>query len=177
MYDLNITGYMEENDLKQIELWASEVPSNGTIVEVGSFRGRSAICWAASCDPSVTVYCIDPFEVTEERGDDYEAFKENTGHLKNVISIRGISPYDIVYPGAPIDIFFLDAAHTNPSDLDNIEYFLPFIKKGGLLCGHDYNTSPGCMPPDVEANIKMLEERFNQPVTLYPGTLLWSFRM
>jgi hypothetical protein len=33
------------------------------------------------------------------------------------------------------------------------------------------------MPPDLEANIRMLEKRFNQPVTLYPGTLLWSFRM
>ncbi len=170
---------MEENDLKQIELWAAEVTANGTIVEVGSFRGRSAVCWASSCDPSVTVYCIDPFApgVTDDPSDDYEAFKANTGYLKNIISIKGVSPYNIVYSGDPIDIFFLDAAHTNPSDLDNIEYFLPFIKKGGLLCGHDYTPEEGGLTPDITANIKMLEQRFNQSVTHYPGTFLWSFRM
>ena len=176
MYDLNVTGWMEENDLKQIELWAQSVPAGGTIVEVGSYQGRSAVCWATSCDPSVTVYCIDPFTVTPTRND-YKEFIKNTEHLKNIIPIRGLSPYDISYPETPIDIFFLDAEHANPSDLDSLEYFIPFIKKGGLLCGHDYNTEPGCMPPDLEANVKMLEQRFNQPVTLYPGTLLWSFRV
>jgi predicted O-methyltransferase YrrM len=177
MYDLTIEGWMEENDLTQIEKWARSVPANGVIVEVGSFRGRSAVAWASSCDPSVTVYCIDIFENSNVRGDDYEFFKKNTSHLKNIISIKGDSPHGIVYPELPIDIFFLDAAHENPSDLNNIEYFLPFIKNGGLLCGHDYNTAPGCMPPAIEENIKLLEARLDQPVALYPGTILWSFNI
>lgn len=73
-----------------------------------------------------------------------------------------------------IDIFFLDAEHANPSDLLNIEYFLPLIKPGGLLCGHDYGDA---RYPDIMINIKMLEERLNQKVTHHPKTSLYSFRI
>lgn len=176
MYDLNITGFTTESELKQIEEWASSVEKNGVIVEIGSYLGRSSIAWALSCDPSVKVFCIDQFGTNIITNiSDFEIFNKNTQHIKNIIPIKGSSPHDIVYPGLPIDIFFLDAAHTNPSDLDNLEYFIPFIKQGGLLCGHDYNT--GAMPPAIEENILMLEKKFNQSVKLYPETTLWSFRM
>jgi len=174
MYDLNIEGIMLESELIQIKNWAESVPANGVIVEVGSFLGRSSVAWASSCDPSVTVYCIDIFNIGDNH---YEIFKKNTGNLKNIIPIKGKSPHDIMYLEIPIDIFFLDADHKNPSDLDNIEYFLPFIKKGGLLCGHDYTPGSGSILPDIEKNIKLLEKRLDQPVTLYPSTSLWSFNI
>lgn len=163
--DISVTGFMAPEELEQIARWAKEVPENGVIVEVGSYMGRSACAWAMA-DPTVKIYCIDYFEHMDE-------FINNTAHYTNIIPIIGNSP-DIQYPGDMIDIFFLDAAHTNPSDILNIEYFLPLIKPGGLLCGHDYGDA---RYPDIMINIKMLEERLNQKVTHHPKTSLYSFRI
>lgn len=163
MIDASIPGFMVMSELEQLSLWAKQVPKNGVIVEVGSYKGLSA--WATA-DPSVTIYCIDRFDYIDE-------FVTNTKQYPNIVPIIGNSP-DIQYPGDMIDIFFLDAEHANPSDLLNIEYFLPLIKPGGLLCGHDYGDA---RYPDIMINIKMLEERLNQKVTHHPKTSLYSFRI
>jgi hypothetical protein len=58
-YNTNIIGHMVESELKVIEEWAYNIPKNGVIVEIGTFFGRSAVCWAMSSDPSVKIYCGD----------------------------------------------------------------------------------------------------------------------
>lgn len=187
MYDLTIPGWMAETELCQLEKWASSVSKNGVIVEVGSFLGRSSFCLGASCDPSVTVYCIDPFGSNVDILHDYshvqgpaigvydtnKIFLENTKDLKTIKQLVGYSPETINYPGDKIDIFFLDASHANPSDINYINYFTQFIKPGGILCGHDYNIQG--FSPDIMENVRLLEKRYNKPVTLYENSSLWSF--
>lgn len=170
MYDLNIYGFMMEPELQQIEKWAASVPKNGIIVEVGSYKGRSAVAWAKSCDPSVTVYCLDRF------GDEcFDDFKENTKDIPNIIPIKCNVPYSMdSWVDQPIDIFFLDGSHHNPEDIDAINHFLPLIKKGGLICGHDYYPVEG-HTPDIIENVRLLEQKFNTPVNNPPSTSLWSF--
>jgi len=185
MYDLSIEGWMSEEELKQIEIWASSVPPDGVIVEVGSFKGRSTVAWATACHPSVTVYAIDKFH-DSRRGDFYNEFLSNTSHLKNIKPLRGETPKKVKYEGTPIDVFFLDAAHVNPTDTIIINYYLPFIKKGGILCGHDYydksmfdldfiTTYDVKYFSAVNANVKFLEVLLKKEVTLYRNTTLWSF--
>lgn len=172
MYDLNIDGFMEQRELAQIEKWASEVPNNGVIVEVGSYKGRSSYAWASSCYPSVTVYCMDGFDPTF-----YDIFKENMKGFNNVVILPSIVPYQM--PGWTdqlIDIFFLDAAHVNPEDIDAINYFFPLIKKGGLICGHDYYPDRDYCP-DVVANVRELEIRLGKEVMNPDGTSIWAFRI
>jgi predicted O-methyltransferase YrrM len=172
MYDLNIDGFMMEPELKQIEEWASMVPPGGIIVEVGSYKGRSSIAWSTSCDPSVTVYCLDRFR------DEYQAeFVTNTSGIPNIIPIKGDIPYDMGgWVDQPIDLFFLDGMHSNPYDIDAINHFLPLIKKGGLLCGHDYYPVEK-HSPDIIANIRELEKRLDQEVDNPYNTSLWSFNV
>lgn len=167
MVDHKIPGLVAKHELEILEDLAKTVPANGVIVEIGSYLGLSASAWADGADPSVTIYCIDYFY-------EFDKFKENVKQYDNIIPIRGQSPNAIKYPGDPIDIFFLDAAHENPTDLMNIEYFLPLIKPGGLFIGHDYMDA---RYPDVIKNIKLLEEKLNQSVHHYPRTSLYSFRV
>lgn len=170
MYDLNIEGFMMEPELQLIEKLAESVPKDGIIVEVGTFKGRSAYAWAMSCDPSVTVYCID-----KEYQDD---FVTNMKDCHNVKLIIGRFPYSAKYTGPPIDIFFLDGQHTNPDDIDGIKHILPHIKPGGLLCGHDfYEGNDTIEQKCILANIKELEQQLNQNVTIHPNTSIWSFRI
>lgn len=172
MTDRTIPGYMTESELTLIEQLANQVPENGVIVEVGSYLGLSASAWA-TCHPSVKVYCIDKFHIDNQ----LEMFKNNTSRWPNIIPIKGNSPFEIEYPGDPIDIFFLDGAHVNPSDVDNINFFLPMIKPGGLLCGHDYIKDIRDYFPFVRKNVFDLERRLNIRPTVYPNTTIWSFRL
>ena len=59
MMNLEIPGWATEEDLTVLEYFASEVPEDGLILEVGSFCGRSSYTLSKSCHPSVRVICID----------------------------------------------------------------------------------------------------------------------
>lgn len=174
MYDLNIDGFTSEHDLMQIEKWASSVPKNGVIVELGSYKGRSSYAWAMSCDSSVTVYCLDIF--MEHFIDE---FIQNTKDIKNIKPIQCHIPLTYgKWVDQEIDIFFLDGNHSNPDDIEAINHFLPLIKKGGVICGHDYY--PHRDDPDAMViidNIKILEERLNQKVQTFEHSSLWAFNV
>jgi len=190
-YNKNIIGYMTEIELISLSQLAKKVPENGTIVEVGSCFGRSSVCFALSA-PTSTVYCVDNFHehdwVSEQpipiehalrhhmpiRGDTYNTkrmFMENTRYIPNIIMVQGKSPEDITYAGKEIDLFFLDAEHANPGDWNNICYWLPLVKEGGIISGHDRN---GEEFPDVVKNVEALSKILNVPVTIHNGSV-WSF--
>lgn len=180
-YKLDIKGWMFEEELKVIEQLATPVTKSGVIVEVGSFCGRSAIAWSMSADPTVTIYCFDHFyeHLLDPEGkpcNSWEEFQKNTQEFKNIVPIRGSVPQDVKYTDTrPIDIFFIDASHHNPNDWDIIQHFLPFVKSGGIVAGHDYtiyinNHNPVAFP-DVNLNVHRLEELFNQKAKV--TTTIW----
>ena len=164
LYDDAISGFTTISELKQIALWASNIPKNGIVIEFGSLTGRSAVCLAMNCDPSVTIYCVDRF-------DNERIFKEHTSKYTNIIPIKGNSPY-INYLGGPVDLFFMDAAHTNPGCMLNLNFYKQFMKSDGIMCGHDYSTSW----PDVITSVDLFSKQQNMMLTLYEGTSLWSIR-
>jgi predicted O-methyltransferase YrrM len=170
-YNLEIEGWMHEVELQAIEQLATRVPANGVIVEVGSWCGRSAVAWATSADPSVTVFCFDPFY----RWDDFE---KNTKQFSNIVPVKGLVPSESTYEDSrKIDIVFIDAGHHNPNDWEIISHFLPFIKPGGYIAGHDYTTyrnRQGIEYPDVNLNVHRLEELFDQKAKINDS--LWWFK-
>ena len=175
MFNLDIPGWMSEQEMTVISEIAAQVPENGVIVELGSYKGKSALVWASFCHPSVKVYCIDLFaSYTTDEPDFFEEFRENTKHLPNIIQIRGLCPILLDYPGDPIDVFFNDAVHYNPMDWNNIQYFKKYIKPGGLLVAHDYIPETY---PDVVENASRLEAETNNQITQYSRTCLYSIRM
>lgn len=185
-FDTTITGWMTEYELGFIEGWAKSAPPNGTIVEVGSFMGRSSAAWAMSSDPSVKIYCADIFyenfiqthncpdepnaPISGQLYNLWEEFKKNTKTFNSIIPIKGEVPKETAYTGGPIDILFVDATHTNPSDWDIIKYFVKFVKNGGLIIGHDYSEDY----PDVIANAARLSEIYKSPLKTFEWTMFWA---
>lgn len=174
-YKLDIIGWMEEVELQTIEQLAKTVPPNGVIVEVGSFCGKSSVAWSMSVDPSATVYCYDIFyeNIQNNEGNmcnTWEEFKKNTAEFKNTIPVRGITPEEVGYTDPrPIDILFVDAKHENPTDWNIIQHFLPFVRSGGIVAGHDYSPYLIGEPIaflDVNLNVHRLEEMFNKKATI-----------
>lgn len=181
-YKLDIKGWMGEDELQVIEQLAKTASPVGVIVEVGSFCGKSAWAWSMSTDPSVTVYCFDPFyeDILDHEGNKcntWQEFQKNTAECKNIITIRGMTPEHAGYTDPrPIDVFFVDASHHNPSDWDIIQHFLPFVKSGGIVAGHDYTKYFSGFPvqfPDVNQNVHRLEELFDQKAKV--TSTFWYF--
>ena len=148
--NLAIPGQMTEGELRGIEQLARRVPPGGCIVEAGSLYGLSSWTWAKSVDPSVTVFCIDPWQrdqwiidLVETKIADcprfgMEAFSQFTADCPNIVPLRGYSPDDFKDWDRPIDIFFDDALHHNPFFRNSIRYWYTRDEAGGIMAGHDY---------------------------------------
>jgi hypothetical protein len=188
-----VPGFTNRKELDIIYEWAKTVPENGTIVEIGSLFGRTAVAFAEGAHPSVNIYAIDFFDGTWdnlyansktdpigfwEKGKLYnkgDEFKKFTTEHKNIIPLTlGNDEQVYEYNLEPIDVLFIDASHTNPNDLDNILYFKKFLKKNSLICGHDYNK---LMYPDIVQNVQLLEETYNTTAIFYKGSSMWAIRI
>ena len=146
-YNLSIPGQVSEFQLKAIEAAAGLVPKNGKVVEVGSLFGSSSWAWAKSVDPSVTVYCIDPWAKNEgvrlmeaRYGITYglEQFKKYTADCPNIAPRQGYSPRDFLDWVDPIDLYYEDAVHAGPILAQNLSFWSGKLKPSGIICGDDY---------------------------------------
>jgi hypothetical protein len=191
----SVPGLSSEKDLDILYEWARTVPENGVIVELGSFFGRSAVAFAEGAYSSVKINCIDYFEDWKHSnnllwshpvGDFWQIgkmyskeqeFLKNTKDYPNITLLKlkdgQVVWRDYPYTGAQIDLLFIDAAHTNPTDIKNIFYFKDFMKKDALICGHDYTSRF----PDVIYNVKLLQAMYKTTATFYQNSTMWSIRI
>jgi len=129
---------------------------NAHFVEVGSWKGRSA-CYLAveiiNSNKNIKVDCVDIFEYSDSQSDIpsseykdiYEQFIENTKPVNNVVrAIKGTSS-DVSkqYEPHSLDFVFIDAAHDYDNVLNDILSWFGKVKPGGVIAGHDYDTSSG----------------------------------
>ena len=163
-YNLNIPGWMPENELRILEQLAYTVPAHGRVVEVGPFLGRSTWCWAKSVDPTVRVTALDiwnpaehPYHPPAEIGKtiaespdfgvadsldhvigSLDNFRRNTKDCHNIEALQGASPYDFKDWSDPVDLVFLDGVHHNPTFWDDLNFWFWRVRPGGICCGHDF---------------------------------------
>lgn len=124
------------------------------IVEIGSWRGRSA-CYLGveiyNSGKKIFLDCVDTWEGSEEHigseilKDDalYKEFLRNINPLSDIIKpIRKTSLEAAkLYDDESLDAVFLDASHKYEDiKLDMVAWY-PKVKKGGIFAGHDYHPS------------------------------------
>lgn len=126
---------------------------SGAIMEFGCWEGRSLvkIAEAASDRP---VHAVDHWQGNDEdeyttnavaERDIYATFIANTSHLSNVIVHRmDTDEFMVRWGDKPIAFIHLDADHRYPAVARQIEWALPLMQPGGILCGDDYSSAwPG----------------------------------
>ena len=187
------------------ELFATYNSEECIGVEVGSFLGRSS--WEISNSISLgKLYCIDKWDDWKHTHEvsayphikksypysllspalgtpcSIDLFLENTKMCNNITTIKAYKPDQLADWDQQINFLFLDAAHANPSDREWIDFWLPKIKPGGKLVGHDFNIGNPSLFPDIHLNIRYLQTRLNQRVnhTRTVNTLdssIWYFNI
>jgi hypothetical protein len=167
-----IPGQMSARELRAIALVARLVPRSGKVVEIGSLFGRSSWTWAKNVDPTVTVYCIDPWEknagvrpIEEAYNIRYglECFKHYTSDCPNIVPRRGYSPRDFQNWSERIDLFFDDAVHQDPIFSANLAFWGKFLKPSGIACGHDYRSK---FPDIIKGVHRLAESMGRKPIVV-----------
>jgi hypothetical protein len=132
----------------------SELPNKSHIVEVinsgKSIKIDAVDTWTGSTDIIKNIYEIDP-QMISNNGNILELFKSN---LKSVIDY--VTPIQLnsteaakLYEDKSLDFVFLDAGHDYSHVKEDILAWLPKIKDGGIIGGHDYKHP--CLPGVTEA--------------------------
>jgi predicted O-methyltransferase YrrM len=124
--------------------------SGAHFVEVGTWKGKSA-CYMAveiiNSEKDIKFDCVDTWEfVKGERiaihkfDDLFNIFKKNIEPVKNKINIIKSISWDAAsrYDDSSLDFVFLDAGHNYESIKKDIQTWLPKVKVGGILAGHDW---------------------------------------
>lgn len=143
-----IDGYFEGGQDIALFSFAKEVPDDGVIIEIGSFKGKSTSCLAAGCfDTNKIVYAIDPFknQPNEEYKDNIWTYNltifknnlRNAGLLKYVKPIKGYSQDIGKDWSIECDMLFIDGAHTYEGCLSDFELYFKWLKPNGILAMHD----------------------------------------
>ena len=131
----------------------NKFPSGSKFVEVGSWKGKSAsyMCVEiANSEKVIQFTCVDHFLGSSEHQNFpdlsqlFEIFTENMKPVENYYSVLKMSSVDAAatFENGSLDFVFIDAAHEYENVLADIAAWLPKVKVGGILAGHDYFHPP-----------------------------------
>lgn len=132
------------------------LPGAPSIVEIGSYHGRSTALIASVLDAlgdGRCVVAIDPHEgrISESGRPDgrrpptWESFHQNLRRLGllDTVDVRRARAVDVVWD-EPVGFVFVDGLHDAASVRGDFEHFAPWLVPGGIVAFHDYSPNfPG----------------------------------
>lgn len=153
----DVEGWMTRDQARKLWDRAAELDAEARVVEIGSFRGRSAIILASAAKPGVEIIAIDPhigtdrgpqeIVTTAELGQsDNEVFNANltkAGVRDRVRHVRKLSQDALTDVEGAIDLLYIDGAHRYGPARDDIIAWGERVAPGGTLLIHDSFSSIG----------------------------------
>jgi hypothetical protein len=148
--------------------WIREVPKNGKLVEVGVYLGRSLAFLASEAIAQgrhdVTIIGVDPW-VTEawmlrDHGDTFAKYSATNdmhevvrgimrehapAELERVMLVRAksVDAWGSIRKHGGLDLVdrvYIDGDHTEAAVRADIAAWLPLVKPGGVIAGHDFGN-------------------------------------
>lgn len=155
-----IEGFLSEKEGEWLFKTSAGLPAKSTIVEVGSFKGKSTSCLAlGSIFSRNEIYAVDTFEGNDSdfvkssstgevfKNGFLEEFRKNINFLnfdKQIRIKQGLSSGIAKKWNKKIDFIFIDASHEFEDVVSDFNNFYPFVKDGGIMAFHDVNKGwPG----------------------------------
>ena len=141
-----------------VELVKNVKETDGNIIEIGCWEGKSAIALANQCYPD-TLICNDTWlgnieeskctgethitqQILKER-DVFSTFINNMDSCtqKNYRVVKKDCIEWLKTWDNPIKFIHIDASHEYESVFETIKLALPHMVKGGIICGDDYQSA------------------------------------
>lgn len=130
----------------------SNAPNKAHFVEVGVWKGRSASFMAVeiiNSGKTIQFDLVDTWNGSIEhqplQEDVFDVFNKNIAPVSSYVNIKRMESIlaASTYEDGSLDFVFIDAAHDYENVKADIQAWLPKVKVGGYLAGHDYPTWPG----------------------------------
>lgn len=143
-----ISGWLTHREAAFLYAAARAVPRDGTIVEIGSFLGRSTLCLAhgSRAGNRARIVAVDPHIGSPKHAhllqcaDTWPPFLENLARagVSDLVTAVHATSQDAA-PGipGPIDLLFVDGSHDLADVRTDIECWLPKLRVGGVIAFHD----------------------------------------
>ena len=153
----DVEGWLTRAQARRLFERAAAVCVPGRIVEIGSFRGRSAIVLALGAAPGVEIVAIDP-HLGSDRGPreirpqpqlgeaDHVAFLANlraAGVVERIRHVRLRSRDALDAVQGEVDLLYVDGAHRYAPAREDLERWGARVAPGGRLLVHDAFSSVG----------------------------------
>jgi hypothetical protein len=151
----NVEGWLRDGQAHALWRAAREVEAPATIVEIGSYHGRSTIVLASAATVGVDVVAIDP-HAGNDRGPgewhgsaadgegDHRRFTENLRAARvddRVVHVREFSQRAHGAVRGDVAMLYVDGAHGYPPAKSDIEDWGSRVHEGGRMMIHDtYNS-------------------------------------
>ncbi len=152
-----VDGWMTDGQARRLFDAAESTHAGQTIVEIGSFRGRSTIVLASAAPEGVRVVAIDPHAGNDrgpqeiegfaaEAADDNAVFNANlavAGVAERVTHIREFSDRAHTAVDGEVQVLYIDGAHRYAPARADICDWGRRVSPGGTLLIHDAFSSVG----------------------------------
>lgn len=158
-----VPGHLMENEARFLGLLAACVPARGTIVEIGSFKGRSTVMLAKvashyGCGP---VVAIDPHNSPILLDHDANPGASSYQDFLDSMHAAGVSNHVEPYAAyskdvadswnRPIRLLWIDGDHSYEGAKNDLDGFFPHLVPRGVVAFHDaLNAFPGPIRVFVE---------------------------
>lgn len=135
----------------------NQAANDAVFVEIGCWKGKSSSYMAERIKDSgkkITFYCIDTWKgtVTENHHQQdpdvvndrlMEVFHSNMSPFVGFYTAVQSTSLDAAlrFEDNTVDFIYIDASHEYQDVKDDINAWLPKLKKGGIIAGDDYNSS------------------------------------
>lgn len=160
--------------------FVDEMKDGSTIVEVGCWKGKSISFLGVeivNSGKNIKCYAVDTWRGSREHQGDplvaedrlYDLFLKNTESLNHIILPIRKASVDVAkdFEDRSLDVVFIDANHDYTEVKKDIEAWLPKVKFGGIISGHDY--------PGWDGVVRAVNEAF--PVGVVLNQNCWIFRV
>jgi predicted O-methyltransferase YrrM len=120
---------------------AKELPEGARVVEVGVLYGRSILFMAeelARLGKAAHLWAVDSWEWAQHPKATVEAFRELAGSAVTAVKQPSIIGTLLFEPHS-LDFVFIDADHTEAAVRLDLDAWVPRMKPGALIAGHDYH--------------------------------------
>jgi hypothetical protein len=163
VYNSRYPAMMNERDVDALIHLAQQLPNGAIAVEAGSRFGGSAQILLDHAAQISRLYCLDPdwadphspwihadpaitpaWRAMWKLDGFSTCFAYASALLKNYHNVRLLplaSPYEIGWWQEGIDFLFEDSQHVNPQMRDNLNFWVPLVRPGGVISGHDYTPN------------------------------------
>lgn len=171
----NATCRSEKYKLGLIQLISDLTLEIETMVEIGSYQGESTIIFAENIKTLKSLHAVDPWKNGYAPGDvcsdEYPMeivesnFDKRISTYPQIIKHKTTSGEFISnFEDKSLDFVYIDGDHSYESCKKDLELWLPKVKDGGIIAGHDY--LPMCFMGVVNA----VNEKFGGPDKVYEDT-------